>query len=222
MRVTDEPKKPLRKKTAAKPSDKPKTKAPPKPRAKSRGKSKALGGPGGGSLTPRLWIAARAMYESDKTTTYQSIADEFGLSRTTVDRRAREEQWTKKVDSLAKMSERAHHIADNAKAALEEAGPDLTPDKIAEVQTVVTVETGAEVRAKILERHRQEWAAPRKIAYEAIKKGNEGSIAAAFEQAKLAKITSEVLRNVQDGERKAWGMDRGELGEKVTVVIERE
>jgi hypothetical protein len=162
------------------------------------------------------------MFESDRQATYQSVADEFGISRTTVDRRAREESWTKAVDTLAKMSERAHHIADHAKAALAEVGPDLTPEARAEVQTAVTVETGAEVRAKILERHRQEWAAPRKIAYDAIKKGNDGNIAAAFEQAKLAKITSEVLRNVQDGERKAWGMDRSGEGEKVTVVIERD
>ncbi len=203
-----------------KPSGKPK--APPKPRAKSRGTSKALNGPGGGSLSPKLWIAARAMYESDKTATYQSVADEFGLSRTTVDRRSRQEQWVKYVDNLAGMSERAHHIADNAKAALDDAGPDLTPEAQAKVQAAVTEETGAEVRARILKRHRDEWAAPRKIAYEAIQKGAAGNIPAAFEQAKLAKITSEVLRNVQDGERKAWGMDRGGEGEKITVVIERD
>lgn len=190
-----------------------------KPRATPRGGSDNSRK---GTLSPRLWIAARAMYESDKTISYPDIAAEFGISTTTVSRRGREERWTKCVENLAGMSEKAHHIADKAKAALDEVGPDLTPEKRAEVQAIVTEETGAEVRAKILKRHREEWAAPRKIAYEAIQKGQAGNIAAAFEQAKLAKITSEVLRNVQDGERKAWGMDRGGEGEKVTVVIERD
>jgi hypothetical protein len=163
------------------------------------------------------------MYESDKDASYPSVAKEFGISTTTVSRRAREERWTKNVENLADMSERAHHIADTAKAELDAVGPDLTPEKREEVQTAVTIETGAEVRAKILKRHREEWAAPRKIAYEAIQKGNAGQIEAAFSQAKLAKITSEVLINIQNGERKAWGMDKGEEGGKaVTVVIERD
>jgi predicted transcriptional regulator len=195
-----------------------------KPRATPKGPGNdSRGGPGGGALSPKLWIAARAMYESDKDASYPSVAKEFGISTTTVSRRAREERWTKNVENLADMSERAHHIADTAKAELDAVGPDLTPEKREEVQTAVTIETGAEVRAKILKRHREEWAAPRKIAYEAIQKGNAGQIEAAFSQAKLAKITSEVLINIQNGERKAWGMDKGEEGGKaVTVVIERD
>lgn len=168
------------------------------------------------TLSPKLWVAARAMYESDKDATYPSVAQEFGISTTTVSRRAREERWTKNVENLKDMTERAQRIADMAKTKLADLGPAINDaDKVAEVQKDVTIETGAEIRAKVLDRHRQEWGAPRKLAYEAVTTRN-------FELAKLAKITSETLRNVQDGERKAWGMDRGGEGETVTVVIERE
>lgn len=218
--MSDTPEKPPKKFTNKNQTGKGQKATAAKPRATPRG---AGDNARKGTLSPKLWIAARAMYESDKDASYPSIAAEFGISTTTVSRRAREERWTKNVENLAEMSERAHHIADNAKAALAAVGPDLTPEKREEAQKAVTIETGAEVRAKVLERHRQEWAAPRKIAYEAIQKGNAGQIEAAFAQAKLAKITSEILINIQNGERKAWGIDRGEeQGKAVTVVIERE
>jgi hypothetical protein len=46
--------------------------------------------------------------------------------------------------------------------------------------------------------------------------------AKAFDRAKLAKITAETLMIVQNGERKAWGLDVGELPAGAVVVIERE
>lgn len=179
--------------------------------------------PGGKSLSPNLWIAARALYEGDLKISMQQVADEFGISAITVKRRSQEERWTKRVETLADMSERAHHLADSAKNKLDAIGPELTgaaPQDAeaakAEVQKQVTIEAGAEARAKVIERHRGEWAAPRQIAYEAIKNRD-------FDRAKLAKISSETLTLIQAGERKAWGIDRqGEGdGKPAVVIIER-
>jgi hypothetical protein len=203
---------------------KPASNATPRKRATPRGEgTTAARNPGGKSLSPNLWIAARALYEGDLKITMSQVADEFGISAITVKRRSQEERWTKRVETLADMSERAHHLADSAKSKLDAIGPELTsaaPEDAeaakAEVQKQVTIEAGAEARAKIIERHREEWKAPRQLAYEAIKDRN-------FDRAKLAKISSETLTLIQAGERKAWGIDRqGEGdGKPAVVIIER-
>jgi len=70
--------------------------------------------------------------------------------------------------------------------------------------------------AQVLDRHRKEWSAPRKIAYEAVQKGD-------FERAKLAKITAETLKLIQDGECRAYGITQEARGgdARTVVVVER-
>ena len=68
-------------------------------------------------------------------------------------------------------------------------------------------------RAQVLDRHRREWAAPRKLSYEAVQSRD-------FEKAKLAKITAETLQIIQANERKAWGIEQGD-GDSNVFVIER-
>ena len=65
----------------------------------------------------------------------------------------------------------------------------------------------------MLERHRKEVDAPRKLVYQAIQSGD-------LEKAKLAKTVAETLRIAQELERKAWGLDAGENagGDKVIVI----
>lgn len=204
-----------------------KKKEKPRARAKAPTEQKAGPAPGGRSLSGRLWVAARALYEGDLLITYKEVAEEFGISAVTVKRRGLDERWSKSVDHLPKMTERAHHLADQVKTTLADHGLDLS-DAVGKsglppesVQAEISAETGAEVRAKLLTRHRGEWAAPRALAYDAMKLGKDGDVEAGFTKAKLAKISTEILLNIQNGERKAWGLDKGDVEEKVTVVIER-
>lgn len=163
--------------------------------------------------------AARALYEGDPHTTIGNVASEMGIPLETVRRWSKGsgnengEKWVKRTDN---MSERAYKAADAYKGKLSDLGPEITTEQQKQAETDAADQTAAELRAQVLDRHRKEWNAPRKISYEAVQERN-------FDKAKLAKITSETLKLIQDGERKAWGIDSGPDGQtKVQVVIERE
>lgn len=85
-------------------------------------------------------------------------------------------------------------------------------------RSAISEDAAVGLRAALLERHRSEWQMARQLAYEAVK-GRD------FDKAKLAKITTETIRNIQDGERKAWGLDITEPAApgstNTVVVIER-
>lgn len=163
--------------------------------------------------------AAKALYEGDPNITKQQVAAELGIPYGTVDMWSKGgsgsfgERWEKK--SNINLSDRAQMAADNYRGQLSELGPEITTEQQMQAVTDAAEQTAVELRAQVLDRHRKEWNAPRKISYEAVTERN-------FEKAKLAKITAETLKLVQDGERKAWGIDRAEGDGKVTVVIERE
>lgn len=204
-----EPKKPTRAK-----------KAPAKPAAtQARGKT-ALGqtitdakSTGRRSHSDEVKAAARALWEGDPTISKKQVAEEIGVPHRSVDRWSQAEGWSK---HKADMSERAHAAADTYKGKLSELGPEITTDQQKQAEAEAAEETAVQLRAQVLERHRKEWNAPRTISYEAIK-------AKDFDRMKQAKITAETLKLIQDGERKAWGIDSGPDGaSKVTVVIERE
>lgn len=67
-------------------------------------------------------------------------------------------------------------------------------------------EESEDLRAEVIARHRQEWRVVAALRNEALAIRNTDA-ALAFEKAKLAKITSEMTKIQQDGERKAWGLD---------------
>lgn len=179
----------------------------------------------GGVMTDLLWSAARALYESSPETQRDDIAREFGVSVATLDRRIQAEGWRKATFSTAAMTERAHELADrmSARAAEDLAASGANIDSLVDAPALPEEtkqklyhefrdEVGAEERARLLKRHREEWILPRNIVYQAVANKD-------FESAKLAKITTEILKNIQDGERKAWGLDR--TPEDRMVVIER-
>jgi hypothetical protein len=62
----------------------------------------------------------------------------------------------------------------------------------------------------VIARHRLEWNVSRVLSNEALKE-RKGNTKDAFDKAKLAKISTEIIKIRQDGERKAWGLD--ELGD---------
>lgn len=98
----------------------------------------------------------------------------------------------------------------------------------AEAAAEYSRDTAVGVRARVLDRHRTEWSAPRNIAYKAIQTATGSAnkapdVAAAFEMAKLAKITAETLSLVQAGECRAYGITAdAKSGDAPTaVVVER-
>ncbi|ECN9265177.1 hypothetical protein ACLMYS_003833 [Salmonella enterica] len=159
----------------------------------------------GMQIPPERIAAARAMYEADPRKTLRDIAEETGMSLMTMKRYSASQGWRKApVTDFGKLAVSYEKQlpanpteADHAKAA----------EAIANEQVIVE-------RKRVLERHRKEVDLSRKLAYEAVQKND-------FETAKLAKITSETLRNLQDLERKAWGIDHGGSENNITVVIER-
>lgn len=166
----------------------------------------------------RTKVKARSLWEGDPTATFDSVGKITGTSKASVSRWAKAEGWEKlKPDMQGLM---AHRAVDNYERRLEDYGPNLTEAQKLEAQAKASQDTAFEMRQAVLERHQKEWAAPRKLSYEAIQNNN-------FDKAKLAKITAETLMLIQSGERKAWGLDAKDPNPKETdkpktVVIERE
>lgn len=205
--MTDEKKPPQRKQRAATRPRAGKAATAAKPPAQRKAK-----------YTPEMIAAARALWEGDPKITKADVAREMGIPYCMVDKWSKggqhgtEEKWAKRVDD--NMSERAYKAADTYRGKLNELGPEITTEQRQQAEEETAEETAVELRARVLERHRKEWNVPRALVSEAVK-------ARDFGKAKLAKITSETLKIIQDAERKAWGVDSGS-DTKIQVVIERE
>ena len=171
------------------------------------------------TLTHEPWpdemkAKARVMWETDLNMTHPKVAEELGIPWKTIERWAKTEKW-KKV-SANNFADRAEKIASAMETKHLE--PEITTEQRNQAIADTTDKIAADLRADVVDRHRREWQAPRQISYEAIKERN-------FEKAKLAKITAETLMLIQNGERRAWGMDKtGKPGEdeNTIVVVERE
>lgn len=157
------------------------------------------------------------MFESQPGATCESIAAEVGVPVGTVRRWKAEDGWKPAIKALPEMSARAGALADSWKLKMSEIGKPLDDEvAAAEAARDLAVDLAVDVRAQVIDRHRKEWAAPRKIAYEAIQKGD-------FERAKLAKISAETLTLIQAGECKAFGITPESKGDgRTVVVVERE
>lgn len=195
-------------------------------------------------IQDEMWAIARARWEGEPRCSYSDLADFLGITKQSVGKRAARDHWQKKVN-MAALVDKAHAAADRqialstaapakhkgavddrlhpgewatpgspAAAVIPRPVPDArnaTPEMLAQAVEDVAVDA----RAHILARHRNEWPAARNQIYKSLKSSdNEG--------AKLAKLVSETLKLIQDGERKAWGLDAGEtLPGQVKIVIER-
>lgn len=164
--------------------------------------------------------AARALFESIPLSTIQSVAAEVGVLLYWVRRWKREGDWKKAVRAMPDLSARAGQLADSFKTKMSELGKPLDPAAAQSVASEIADGFAVDVRAQVLDRHRKEWAAPRKIAYDAIQQAGKGDVAAAFERAKLAKITAETLTLVQGGECRAYGINHeSRAGDGQTIVV---
>lgn len=197
-----------------------KPRAPRKPAASTAKPRAAAKPPRKAKYSDDMIAAARALWEGDPRISKAAVAEEMGIPYAMVDKWSKGgadgkgEKWCKRV--AENMSERAQAAADTYNGKLSELGPEITTEQRQQAEDEAVDETAVQLRAKVLERHRKEWNVPRSLVSEAVK-------ARDFNKAKLAKITSETLKIIQDGERKAWGIDSGPDGQtKVQVVIERE
>lgn len=166
---------------------------------------------------PDRRAAARALYEGTPGATLAWVSKETGAPLSTLKDWARLDQWRPAIKRLPDLSARAGMLADSFKAKMSELGKPLD-DSVAAAEAAREVADGyaVDVRGQVLDRHRKEWAAPRKLAYEAVSKRD-------FELAKLAKITSETLTLVQGGECKAYGInhDARAADGRTVVVVDR-
>lgn len=103
----------------------------------------------------------------------------------------------------------------NGSHGLGAALPDIPPSMPEEDARRVAHEAAVQRRAEVLTTHRKEWLAVRQLAYAAIKGKDDAA-------ARHVKTCSESLKIIQDGERKAWGLDADEKKPpSVQVIINR-
>lgn len=163
--------------------------------------------------------AAKAYYIANKGVTLRPLSKKFGVEVQRLERWAYRFKWAEQKNhayfvSGDRMDDQAREIADRQTEKKSVYGQEITAEQSADVVAELSEEEVAAKRADIIGKHRKEWAAPRALSVEAVRERN-------FERAKLAKITAETLKLVQDGERRAWGIDR--TGEQsLRLIIERE
>lgn len=145
-------------------------------------------------LSQDEWETIRA--EREAGASLSELAAKFGLTHEGIRKRAKAEGWGDGTD-----------VADavRRKVAAKVAGIPANPEK-----RRAAIDAAAERAAKVVERHKRDWEDHRT---------RFGVIPKDFERGKEAKISAEMLRIRQDGERKAWGLD--EAAAQPTIVIER-
>lgn len=156
------------------------------------------------------WEAARQRWEADATLNFTDLSATLGVSKQAVAHRANKEGW-QRVGAMQNMSQRAQLMADKRQLVSDNKIP-LNVQRSAGV-----IDAATEIRASLLERHRKDWEEHReRFPLEDLaggkevtdpKTGEKTKTKGDFEQAKCAKITSEMISIRQQGERKAYGLD---------------
>ena len=129
------------------------------------------------------WETIRAEYEAGAT--MGELSRKHGVSKPTISVRARKEGWTRDVSGA---------IDRMATAKANGVTNTVSPQKKA-----AAVDAAAERKAAVIREQREAWD-----GFKAeVKKALEGND---FDRLKCLKIASETLRNAQECERKAWGI----------------
>jgi predicted transcriptional regulator len=156
-----------------------------------------------------LRAAAKVLYDAGRQTVKQ-IASEIGTSSRTVERWASADGWNR-VKVTPELSGKVHRVA----SRLAEIPDNAPQEERQKVMETVTENEAVTQRAEVISRHRQEWRIVRLLICESVKNRD-------IERGKLAEILARATKISQDGERRAWAIDSGDEGNRVTVVIERE
>jgi hypothetical protein len=145
------------------------------------------------------WETARRTWESDPKQTFESIAQDMGVSRVAVSKRANraDDPWSR-PQNMREIVDKAQRRADAREVA---AKVSAEAAKVAvETRKESVAEEATELRANVLERHRADWSEHRRLFTLA-------EIKADFEAGKSAKISAEMLTLRQKGERAAYGIE---------------
>lgn len=146
-----------------------------------------------GRLTADQWSTIRAEREASGTS-FRELAAKHKVSDAAIVKRSKSEGWGdgSDVDGVI-----------NRKVSEKVSGVVSTDDP---KKKAAAIDAEAEKRAAIVQRHRQEWVQVGALRQEALQvRQHDPDLA--FNRAKLAKITAEMTKIQQDGERKAWGLD---------------
>lgn len=143
-------------------------------------------------MTPEEWAEIRARWEDDPRDGYTWIVSELNLKVTHVAvlKRAKNEGWAKKA-SLKNIVERAQKRAD-----------EKVTGKVTGKVNAVTSEESVDLRANVIEKHRNEWG-EHGTTFPISNMLGENALGIA----RVAKTVAEAIKIRQDGERRAWGLD---------------
>jgi hypothetical protein len=147
-------------------------------------------------LSKETWSDIRA--EREAGASFPELASKYGVSHQAIQKRAKAEGWSDGTD-VAEVIRRK--VAEKVARVVASSNPQKRAESI---------DAAAEKSASVVRMHQAEWEDHR---------ARFGSVPEDFESGKLAKISAEMLRIRQDGERKAWGLD--EASAQPTIVIER-
>lgn len=161
---------------------------------------------------------ARDLYEGTHGMTIAMLSDITQIAPRTLKIYSSDQNWKKELEtktgatSEAALKARAHFSGQQLMREKEGEENQTPADDGALVEALPTE------REALLARHKAEWKVPRTMANEAVLLRTTNPMAA-FERAKMAKITSESLQIIQNGERRAHGIDKPD-GDH-TLVLER-
>ena len=147
-------------------------------------------------LSKDTWADIRA--EREAGASFLDLAAKYGVSHTAIIKRAKAEGWSDGKD-VAEIIRR--RVAEKVSGVVTAGNP---------VKRAAAIDAAANRSAEVVRRHQAEWEDHR---------ARFGSVPDDFDLGKLAKISAEMLRIRQDGERKAWGLD--EAASQPSIVIER-
>ena len=144
------------------------------------------------------WETIRAEYEAGAT--MGELSRRHGVDKAAISRRARGEGWTRDVSgAVDRLTDaKVNGIVNTA-----------DPQKKA-----AAVDAAAERKASVIREQREAWSGFKGDVREALAAND-------FDRLKCLKIASEALRNAQECERRAWGIqDKSEPGPAVPVRAE--
>jgi hypothetical protein len=145
-------------------------------------------------LTADVWDTVRA--EREAGASFPELAAKFGVSHQAIQKRAKTEGWGDGKDVGETIRRKVvEKIAGVVAAA--------NPKKRAEA-----IDAAADKVAAVIELHQREWNDHR---------DRFGSVPEDFESGKLAKISAEMLKIRQEGERRSHGLD-ADTGKPEVVV----
>lgn len=169
-------------------------------------------------LTKDQWSAARIEWESDKSVNDSMLAEKYGITQQAVTKKRMADGW-QRAGVMQNIAQRAQIQADESEIAQSSSTTNAATKVVQHNQKADVVNVAVEIRAKLLETHREDWKEHRK-------QFTISEIANDFTLGKSAKITAEMLKIRQEGERKAYGLDEQQTqesksAEPMQIVIKR-